>query len=102
MDNQESPSQYLIAEGPAGLGSVLDQLLQKSQADAGFAASDHYILYQLKDQQSLIKVDLSQRPFQFWYYDLLGRPATDAVKSVIADFLWEKCGEAKLYLQESA
>ena len=102
MDNQDTPSQYLIAEGPGGLQSVLNQLLQKSQQDAVFAASDHYVLYQLNEQQSLIKIDMSQRPFQFWYYDLLGRPATEAVKNVIADFLWEKCGESTLYLQESA
>jgi hypothetical protein len=109
MDNKDSSMnegaasafQYLIAEGPIELSAVLNNLLEKAQQDSSFAMADHYVLYQLGSQQSLIKVDLSQRPFQFWYYDLLGRPATAAVKKTIAQFLWDKCGEAELYLQES-
>lgn len=90
--------EFVMADGPHGLMKVLENLLHQSEQDEAFRAQEHYIMYQLKDQRSLIKVDMSERPFQFWYYDLMGRPATTAVKEVIAEFLWEKCGEKQRYL----
>jgi len=85
--------EFTIAEGPQGLMDVLDSFLQQAQQDKVFRARYHYIMYHLKDQKSLIKVDMSEHPYQFWYYDLLGRPATNAVKDTIAEFLWDRCGE---------
>lgn len=38
---------------------------------------------------------MTQTPYHFTYSDLLGRPATNAVKDTIANFLWEKCGEER-------
>jgi hypothetical protein len=98
MENRQLP-EYTAAEGPEGLDQVLDLFLQKSKSDPQFAAQEHYILYQLSEQKSLIKIDMSQQPFLFWYYDLNGRPATEAVKKVIANFLWEKGGEKERYLE---
>jgi len=100
MQDNLLPSNYILAEGPEGLNKVLDELLEKSDQDPIFATSEHYILYQLRDQKALIKVDTSKKPFHFWYYDLLGRPATRLVKATIAEFLWEKCGAKELYLHE--
>ena len=99
-ENDELASQYIVAQGPDGLSSVLSDILTKALSDSHFAATPHYILYQLKNQKSLIKADMSEKPFQFWYYDLLGRPAPNNVKETIARFLWEKCGEKEQYLQE--
>ena len=101
MDREMIPEGCIIAEGPAGLASVLDEMLTKTKADTGFAREEHYILYRLGDQKSLIKVDTNQLPFIFYYSDMLGRPATKAVKDTIARFLWEKCGEKEKYTQDT-
>jgi len=101
MQEKELSLQYIPAEGPEGLKTVLCDLLEKIGKNHGMEA-EQYILYQVGSQKSLIKVDMSQQPFQFWYYDLLGRPATKAVKDIIADFVWEKGGEKERYLQELA
>lgn len=93
--------QYIPAQGPEGLKHVLEDLLEKSKQDPAFAAQEHYILYQIGAQRSLMKVDMSQPPFQVWYYDLLGRPITKAVEETIADFLWEKGGEKDRFLKNS-
>jgi hypothetical protein len=100
MEDKDLPSPILAA-GPSGLESVLNDFLQHAQQDAAFAATEHYILYQFNQQKALIKVDTSQMPFHFWYYDLLGRPATNTVKEVIAQFVWDHCGEKERY-QEAA
>lgn len=99
-DEFEGLSDFIPAQGPEGLRDVLDDLLEKSR-DPVFAAEPHYIKYQLGGQKSLIKVDMSEKPYLFWYCDLLGRPITKAVHYTIADFLWEKGGEKEKYLQES-
>lgn len=101
MEDTELPP-HIIAEGPDGLMTVLNDFLEKSEHDPDFSKQDHYILYQLNQQKALIKVDMAQKPFHFWYYDLLGRPATKAVKETIGRFLWEKCGERENYLTELA
>lgn len=102
MDSNEFElPEHTVANGPEGLKEVLEAFLQQAERDPEFRTQEHYILYQLKDQKSLIKVDMSARPFQFWYYDLLGRAATNAVKDTIADFLWEKGGEKERYIEES-
>lgn len=93
--------EYTEADGPEGLKAVLASFLQQAEQDAEFRSKQHYIMYRLNAQKSLIKVDLSERPYQFWYYDLLGRPATKAVKETVAEFLWEQCGEKERYIQES-
>ncbi|EKD72005.1 MAG: hypothetical protein ACD_46C00035G0002 [uncultured bacterium] len=99
MDIENLPTIYLVAEGPEGLATILDDFLEQSK-DPAFAASEHFILYQLGSQKSLIKVDTSKMPFHFRYHDLLGRPATNAVKETIAQFLWEKCGEKERFRYE--
>ncbi len=91
---------YIPAQGPEGLKHVLEDLLEKSKQDRAFAAKEHFIIYQLGDQKSLIKVDMSEDPVLFWYFDLLGRPATRIVKKTIFDFLWDKCGVREKYIQE--
>ena len=90
----------ITALGPEGLRQVLEDLLKKSNQDAAFAAEPHFVKYQLGSQQSLIKVDMSEKPFLFWYCDLMGRPVTKAVQYTVAEFLWEKCGEKERCLQE--
>jgi hypothetical protein len=96
----EIPKNSIIADGPEGLTRVLNELLEKAKSDPIFAGEEHFILYQLNAQKSLIKVDAKQVPFNFWHYDLMGRPATTVVKDTIARFLWEKCGERERYLQD--
>lgn len=98
----EIPSNYIVAEGPDGLYQVLNELLDKAKSDAVFASQEHYIMYQIGNQKSLIKVDTNIIPFRFWYNDLMGRPATTIVKETIGRFLWEKCGEKEKYMQEHA
>jgi hypothetical protein len=93
--------EFTIADGPQGLLEVLETFRCRAEQDAAFRAQEHYIMYKLKAQQSLIKVDMSEQPFQFWYCDLLGRPATNTVKDTIAEFLWERCGVSELNKQVS-
>jgi hypothetical protein len=100
QNNELDYSDYLTAQGPEGLRNLLDELLEKSAKDPAFAKGQHMIRYQLGNQQSLIKVDLSEKPYLFWYCDLLGRPITKAVQYTIADFLWEKGGEKERCLHE--
>lgn len=92
---------YIPAQGPEGLKQVLEDLLEKSRQDPEFAAREHYIYYQLGGQKSLMKVDMSKPPFQFWYYDLMGRPMTRMIEATIAEFLWEKGGEKERYQQNA-
>lgn len=92
---------YLNAEGPEGLSLALNELLEKSKKDPFFAKKEHYVLYQLGQQKSLIKIDTTKMPFRFWHYDLMGRPMTNVVKEVISNFLWEKCGGKSSYQAES-
>lgn len=82
----------IIAEGPDSLYQVLQELLAKSKADKSFASAEHYVMYQLGSQRSLIRVETASLPFKFWHYDLMGRPVTVAVKDTIARFLLEECG----------
>lgn len=100
MDSLALGSEYHHAVGPQGLATVLALLLEKTQKDPQFAKQEHYILYQMGNQKSLIKVDMSEHPFQFWYYDLLGRPITGTVKDTIGRFLWEKAGEKEKFLKQ--
>lgn len=86
------PNDYIIAEGPEGLRRVLDDLLARSTSDSTFATQEHFVMYQLGNQKSLIKVDTDRAPFEFWHYDLMGRPATMAVRDTIKQFLFEKWG----------
>lgn len=90
---------HIIANGPEGLEKVLGDLLDKAKDDDQFAKQEHYILYQLGSQKSLIKVDTTEIPFKFWHFDLMGRPATVAIKETIARFIWEKCGVKEWALQ---
>lgn len=85
--------EFTIAEGPQGLKDVLSTFQAQARQDKEFRAKYHYIMYRLRDQKSLIKVDMSEHPYQFWYYDLLGRPATNAVKDTIAEFLYDESGD---------
>jgi len=82
-----------VVDGREGLRSLLDSFLQKSEKDQEFASSPHYILFQLNAMQSLIRVDMSQRPFQFWHYNIQERAALPSLKDTIISFLQEKCGE---------
>jgi hypothetical protein len=100
MREMDIPENCIIAEGPEGLSQVLDILLVKTKQDPIFAAQEHNILYQLGSQKSLIKVDTSSIPFKFQHFDLMGRPATMAVKDTIGRFLWEKCGGEEWYIKE--
>ena len=91
---------FIVAQGPQGLEQVLNELLEKSKSDATFKEQPHYVLYELGNQKSLIKMDLNEKPVMFWHYDLLGRAATSVVKDVLARFAWERCGEKEMYLKE--
>lgn len=90
-----------IANGPEGLMGVLEDFRHRAESDAIFRSEPHYILYRLNTQESLIKIDFSIEPFQFWYYDLMGRPATNSIKTTVAEFLWEKCGVKQRYEQSA-
>lgn len=100
MKSIDLPVPYVSVQGPKGLYEALSELLTQAHPDNALATKEHYILYELGSQQSLIKVDVSQLPFHFWYYDLLGRPATRVVKETIAKFLWEKGGERERFYNE--
>lgn len=102
MESATTPFQYDIADGPEGLSRLLEKYLERVKSDEEFAKEEHYILYSLGEQRSYIKLDMSQWPFQFWYSDLLGRPATRIVKDTIADFLWEKCGEKERFMKDNS
>lgn len=93
----DTSDKYILAEGPDRLEQVLNELLEKTTADPAFALKEHFVLYQLGNQKTLMKVDTSERPFQIWYFDLMGRPATTVVKEAITRFLWERCGGKELY-----
>jgi hypothetical protein len=100
MEKSRLPAGCISAEGPSGLQHVLEDLLTKCIADKQFAAKEHYVLYQLGQQKALLKIDMSEKPYLFWYGDYFGRPATKAVKETIARFLYEKCGETDINFRE--
>jgi len=90
---------YVCVEGSDGLMKVLDQFLDEYRQGKALD-TPRYVLYQLGSQRSLIRVDIDQLPFRFWYCDLLGRPATITVKRTIAAFLLDKCGEKERLAKE--
>src|SRR5690349_17732928 len=96
----ENEMGYILANGPEGLTKVLNELLEKSKVDASLKNRAHFILYEVGNQKSLIKMDLKEWPLAFWYYDLLGRPATSIVKDILARFAWDKGGEKEWYYKE--
>jgi len=96
----EMRDEYILADGPLGLEKVLDELLEKSKSDTSFASQAHYVLYELGNQRSLIKIDTDQFPFKFWHFDLMGRPATKVIRETIVRFLWEKCGIKEEYSED--
>jgi hypothetical protein len=96
-NDDEILKKYIPAQGPEGLKQVLEDLFDQSQQDTEFAGREHFIYYKLGDQESLFKVDMSEKPVLIWYFDLLGRPATNKIREIISDFLWEKCGEKERY-----
>ncbi len=91
---------YILARGPAGLEEVLATLLEQSKTNPELKSKAQYVLYELGNQKSMIKIDMSVWPVVFWHYDLLGRPATSAVKDILSKFAWEKCGEKEWYYKE--
>jgi hypothetical protein len=96
----ENEMGYILAHGPEGLEAVLNELLEKSKLDPTMKERAHFILYELGNQKSLIKMDLNEWPVVFWHYDLLGRAATSVVKDILARFAWDKCGEREWYYKE--
>ncbi len=94
MADRNSLPPYECVQGPEGLTQSLNRLLEERKRGENLD-TPRYFLYQLGGQQSLIRVDINQSPFQFWYCDLLGRPATKAVKETIANFLWEQYTETE-------
>jgi hypothetical protein len=96
----ENEMGYIVARGPEGLEQVLESLLERSKTDETLKAKAQYVLYELGNQKSMIKIDMSVWPVVFWHYDLLGRPATNAVKEILSRFAWEKCGEKEWYFKE--
>lgn len=96
----QTPESYIIAEGPEGLTKILEELLEKTKQDPGFAKQEHHVLYQLGSQKSMIRIDTDQTPFKFWCYDLMGRPITLPMKEVLTRFLWKHWGEKAVSLQE--
>ncbi len=95
----ENEMGYTLVKGPQDLEKTLNELLSQAKLDPVIKNRAHYILYELGDQKSLIKMDLNKWPVAFWHYDLLGRPATSAVKDVLARFAWDKCGEKEWYFK---
>lgn len=91
---------YVRANGLKGLTETLDKFLDEHD-QGGALNTPRYILYQMGNQQSLIRVDIDRIPFRFWYCDLLGRPATMAVKRTVAEFLLDKCGGKKCSKESS-
>src|SRR5436190_11302591 len=87
--NREVLPISLPAEGPKGLREVLNSLYQQAQLDSA-ANTDHFILYHMNDQKSLIRVSMAEEPCKFWYYDLDGRAAPKGVKDVINQFLLDR------------
>lgn len=92
-------SNTTTAVGPDGLKDALNHIFHQGLQDPLFAAEDHYIMYELGAQKALIKADMSQKPFHFWYCDLLGRPATPGVIRTIEAFLAENGGNQDFLLQ---
>ena len=71
----------------SGETELKDFLREKA---ASGSAEEHYIKYQFNECQSLIKVDMREQPFQFWFYDLQKRPALQKNhKKIISEFLAE-------------
>lgn len=97
----ENEMGYILAQGPEGLEAVLSEILENSKIDPTLKGRAYYVLYEIGSQKSLIKMDLNEWPVVFWYYDLLGRPATSIVKDILARFAWEKCGEKEWYFKEN-
>lgn len=95
-----TPESYIIAEGPEGLKKILEELLEKTKQDAVFAKQAHYVLYQLGNLKSMIRIDTDQVPFKFWCYDLMGRPITLPMREVMSQFLWEHWGVKDISLQD--
>ncbi len=85
----EGLPKHTVVEGPEALTAALNQLWQACQNSPVLASEDHYLLYQRGKQQSVLKVDVQQKPFQFWYCDRDGRPMPRSITQALATFAWE-------------
>lgn len=93
VNHVEASNNYIFAEGPEGLKQALHELLQRVKTDPASHHQKHVILYHLNQQKSQITIDTTHSPFQFSHQDNFGRRASLVIKKVIAEFLWEECGE---------
>lgn len=89
---------YDEVEGAAELKQQLLFYWREFQAGNLKNTKTYYILFHMGAQQSLIRVDVGSPHFYFWYYDLLGRPMTKAVKQALAEFLWEHNGQKQAFI----
>lgn len=90
------PTDYQIARGPEGLHQVLTNLFTQSRRAANSpSAQSQYVLYQLGQQEALLRFDLSHPLPQCWHYDLQGRPAAQGLINVIAKSFWEQLDPQK-------
>jgi len=92
MNTKQSKGlEYTTVTGPVELRAELERLL-------AFRNEPHFVQFQLGALQAFIKIDMSDKPFLFWYCDLNERAVSPAVRHAIADFLWEKGGEKEKYV----
>jgi hypothetical protein len=84
------PTDYQIAHGLAGLQHAITDLFVRQEQTAASGPSTHYLLYQLAEQQALLRIDLGASPAQCWHYDLQGRPAAQGLINAIGRAFWEQ------------
>lgn len=101
-DTLSLPTEFMRVMGPEALYNQLKECALFAKQNSAYASSEHYILYQLGMQKSLIKLDFSHDPLQIWYCDLQNRPVTNKVKEAVLRFIQEqeKGADLKSYFHD--
>ena len=89
---QDTISKYITVHGIPALAAQLDAIHREAQTNPVSRPEPVFILYESLQQKSMIKVDLSQKPYLIGYDDQMGRPMPSAIKEVFAQFLTNSCG----------
>lgn len=93
---------HTVVAGPEALKAALVRLWEACQNSPEIAKQDHYLLYQRGNQQSVLKIELNKKPFQFWYCDRDGRPMMPLMKRELANFTWENGVSKEKYQHDYA
>lgn len=92
---------YIPVQGLDHLSETLEMLYFKIKANPTLSSEDKYVLFQLGNQKSLLRITFAEEMPHFAYFDLFERPMTKNIKTVLINFLQKNAVLPKDFLTKS-